>query len=99
MIVNLNMTSLKLRELKARSQRLQPVIRVGKAGLDTGVIQALDEALTRHGLVKVKLEAFKEEKKAMFAQLAERTGSRIILPVGHTVTLWRAEETPEGLSE
>jgi len=86
------MTTPSLRELKARAQKLRPVIRVGKAGLEPNLIQALDEALDQHGLVKVKLEAHKEQKKVFFQELAEQTQSRVVLAVGHTVTLWRASD-------
>lgn len=78
-----------MKELKARAQRLDPVVHVGKAGVDDRLLAALDEALNQHGLVKVKLKAFKEEKKAVFAQLAECSGSQVVLAVGHTITLWR----------
>ncbi len=77
-----------LRELKARAQRLRPVVRVGKSGLDPALLQALGEALACHRLVKVKLEAFKEEKKRLFAELCEASGAKPILIVGHTITLW-----------
>ena len=38
----------------------------------------LDEALTVHGLVKMKFTDFKEEKKTLAPQIAERTGGRIL---------------------
>jgi len=78
-----------LKELKARAQRLEPVVHVGKAGVDDRLLAALDEALHHHQLVKVKLKALKEARKAVFAELAERSGSEVVLAVGHTITLWR----------
>ena len=79
-----------LRELKARSQKLKPVIHVGHDGITDAVIAALDQALSDHGLVKVRFADHKSERKQLAADLAARTGSRQVLLVGHTVTLYRS---------
>ena len=78
-----------LRELKARSQKLKPVIHVGHDGVTDALISALDQALSDHGLVKVRFTDHKSERKQLAADLAARTNSRNILLVGHTVTLYR----------
>jgi RNA-binding protein len=80
----------KLRELKARSQKLKPVIHIGHDAVTDAVLAALDQALADHGLVKVRFTDHKSERKALAAELATRTNSRRILLVGHTVTLYRA---------
>lgn len=79
-----------LRELKARSQKLKPIIHVGHDGITEAVVDALDQALSYHGLVKVRFTDHKSERKQLAADLATRTNSRQILLVGHTVTLYRA---------
>jgi RNA-binding protein len=78
-----------LRELKARSQKLKPVIHVGHDGVSETLIAALDQALADHRLVKVRFTDHKSERKQLAADLAARTNSRKILLVGHTVTLHR----------
>jgi RNA-binding protein len=82
----------KLRELKARSQKLKPVIHIGRDTVTDAVLAALDQALADHGLVKVRFTDHKSERKALAAELATRTNSRQILLVGHTVTLYRAPQ-------
>jgi RNA-binding protein len=79
----------KLRELKARSQKLKPVIHIGHDAVTDAVLAALDQALADHGLVKVRFTDHKSERKALAADLSTRTNSRQILLVGHTVTLYR----------
>jgi len=81
-----------LRELKARSQTLKPVIHVGHDGMSEALITALGQALADHGLVKVRFTDHKSERKQMAGELAARTGSRQILLVGHTVTLYRPRQ-------
>lgn len=78
-----------LRELKARAQKLKPVIHVGHDGLTDAVIAALDQALEDHGLVKVRFTDHKTERKQLCGELAVRTSARPILQVGHTLTLFR----------
>jgi len=78
------------KELKARAQKLKPVIHVGHDGVNDAVVAALDKALSDHGLVKVRFTDHKTERKPLAALMEQRTGARRILLVGHTVTLYRA---------
>jgi len=78
-----------LRELKARSQKLKPIIHVGHDGVTDSLIAAVDQALSDHGLVKIRFTDHKSERKQLTAELSTRTNSRQILLVGHTVTLYR----------
>lgn len=81
-----------LRELKARSQKLKPVIHLGHDGVTDALVAALNQALSDHGLVKVRFTDHKSERKQLAADLATRTSSRPILLVGHTVTLYRGQQ-------
>jgi len=79
-----------LRELKARSQKLKPVIHVGHDGVTDSLIAALDQALSDHGLVKVRFTDHKSERKLLGKELSTRTNARPVLQGGHTLTLYRA---------
>jgi len=80
------------RALKARAQLLKPTLKIGKEGLTPRFIAALDEELKRHELVKVKFDDFKEQKKELSPQLAEKTASHLIMRVGNVVVLWREKK-------
>lgn len=81
-----------LRELKARSQKLKPVIHVGHDGVTDALVAALDQALSDHGLVKVRFTDHKSERKELSKELGARTHARPVLQVGHTLTLYRAKQ-------
>ena len=81
----------KLRELKARAQHLEPMFKVGKAGLSEGFVRSVDEGIALHELVKVKFVEFKEEKKTLAPELAEKTSSRLIMRVGNVAVYYRAK--------
>lgn len=87
-----------IRELKARAQKLKPTLKIGKEGVSPAFLKALDEALKHNELLKVKFDDFKEEKKSLSPQIAEKTGSRIIMRVGNVLVLYRpkpSESDPE----
>ena len=77
------------RALKAQAQRLKATLKVGKEGLSPQFLAALHEALQHHELVKVKFDEFKEQKKELAPQLAEKSGSHLITRVGNVVVLFR----------
>jgi RNA-binding protein len=77
------------RDLKARAQLLEPVLKLGHGGVSPGFLKSLDEALTQHGLVKIKFSDFKEEKKTLAPQIAEQSGSELIMRVGNVAVYYR----------
>lgn len=83
------MTTPTTRELKARAQKLKPVIHIGREGLSDNLVTAMDQALGDHGLVKVRFTEWKDQRKELAAELAARTSSRLVLLVGHTATFHR----------
>jgi len=91
----IELTNPQLSKLKGLGQLLEPVLKVGHAGLSDGFIASLDKALTDHELVKVKFSDFKDQKKTLSPQLAERTRSRLIMRVGNVAVLYRPNADPE----
>ena len=83
------LTNAQIRAFKAQAQRLKATVKVGKEGLSPQFLAALDAALKYHELVKVKFDDFKEQKKELAPQLAERTGSHLVTRVGNVVVLFR----------
>jgi RNA-binding protein len=78
-----------IRELKARAQRIKPMLKVGKDELSPAFLKAADDALAHHDLVKVKFDEFKEQKKELGPKLAESVNANLIMQVGHVVVLFR----------
>ena len=77
------------RDLKARSQRLDAMLRLGAGGASEAFLKSLDEALALHELVKIKFMEFKEEKKTLAPEIAEKTGSALIARVGNVAVYYR----------
>jgi RNA-binding protein len=83
------LTNSQIRKFKAAAQHLEPMLKVGKAGLSDGFIQSVNVALAQHELVKIKFAEFKEQKKDLAPQLAEKTASHLVMRVGNVMVLHR----------
>ncbi len=78
------------RYLRGLGHDLEAVVQVGKEGVTDGVTAALDEALLRHELVKVKLGATTPEDRHDAAnELAARTSSELVQVLGKAVLLYK----------
>ena len=83
------MTGAEKREIKARAQKLEPILKVGHAGASDAFVKSLDTALAQHGLVKIRFGDFKEEKKTLAPMLAEKSGSELVMRVGNVAVFFR----------
>ena len=82
-------SSAQRKELRKLAHHLEPLVWVGKEGLSEDVVAATAEALDSHELIKVKLLALKDERKAVARELAERTDCVLAGVIGHVVILYR----------
>ena len=83
------LTNSQISKYKSAAQLLDPILKVGKAGLSEGFIKSVDAALAQHELVKIKFSDFKEQKKELAPLLAEKTSSHLIMRVGNVMVLHR----------
>ena len=84
------MTNSEIRKLKAAAQHLEPVVRVGKAGLTGTVLQSIEQALTARQLIKVRFEKERDERAVLAAQIATETKAQLIMQVGKVAVFFRA---------
>lgn len=88
-----------IRKFKSAAQLLEPMFKVGKAGLSEGFLRSVDVALSQHELVKIKFAEFKEQKKELAPLLAEKTASHLIMRVGNVLVLHRPRQAAEAPAE
>jgi RNA-binding protein len=89
------LTNPQIRKFKAAAQLMEPMLKVGKAGLSEGFIRTVSDALDKHELVKIKFAEFKEQKKELAPLLAEKTGSHLVMRVGNVMVLHRPKAAAE----
>jgi len=85
------------RFLRGLAHALKPVVFVGQKGFSPTLVKAMDEALDRHELVKVKFVEFKEKKKkaAVIQKLEKAVKCDMVGLIGHTATFYRQQADPE----
>ena len=76
--------------LKARAHALEPVVRVGHAGVTDAMVAEIDRALEAHELIKVKIgEGDRDARRDHAETMAARTGAVVVQSVGRVLVLWR----------
>lgn len=86
------LTGKQRRHLRAIAHALDPIVQIGKAGLEPGVIAAVDRALADHELVKVRVgEAAGLDRRDAAAELAAQTHSEVAQVLGKVVLLYRPD--------
>ncbi len=90
----LEINSLQLIALRKKAHAIQPLVRIGKAGLGQTLFQEITKQLKAHKLVKIKLlKNFMDDipmtKRELGMELAAKTNAVLISLVGNTVVLWR----------
>lgn len=81
-------------KLRAKGNRLEPVVHVGKEGLNQSVIDQMDEALTAHELVKGRvLNNSLTDSRSAAHELASACQADVVQVIGNVFILYR--ENPE----
>ena len=78
------------RQLRALAHHLSPIFQVGKAGVNSDMIQGIRDALEKRELLKVSiLQNCEEDKDKVAKILSERTSSELVQVIGHTIVLYK----------
>lgn len=87
----------KRRALRALGHHLRPVVQIGHAGITGALVEATEDALAAHELVKVKvLEAAPLDRRRAAVDLAAETRSEVAQVLGRTFLLFRRNpESPK----
>jgi RNA-binding protein len=81
--------------LAAAANKLEPAVRVGKHGGSQEVVSALDEALSRLELVKVRFVSGKESREEICRTLEAQTSSTLIRVIGNVGIFYREAKDPD----
>ncbi len=77
------------RKLKSLAHHLKPVVYIGKNGITTGLISAVEQALDDHELIKIKFIDFKDEKRGFLERIAAETGAELLNLIGNIAIVFR----------
>ena len=82
--------------LRAAAHHLDPVVLLGANGLTEAVLKEIDRELTAHELIKVRVPTDdREEREAIFLEVAQKLGAARVQMIGKLLVLWRPSEEKE----
>ena len=84
-------------KLKGRAHKLEPVVIVGGDGLSATVIAEIDRSLKSHELIKVRVNADRDDREAMLLEICAKTGAQAVQHIGKILVLFR--ENPAAASQ
>ncbi|MEH6592768.1 MAG: YhbY family RNA-binding protein [Halioglobus sp.] len=85
-----------IKQLRAIGHKLKPIVTVAGKGLTDNVVTEVDRALSQHEFIKIKLAVGgKEARTAVYEELCERTGAKLIQSVGNVILVLRRTKNPD----
>ena len=81
--------------LRGLAHSLDPVVQVGRGGLNDAVVDEIDRALSSHELIKVRLGGDRDERAMQAKTLGERTHAHLVTTIGRMAIFYRQSEEPE----
>ncbi len=90
------LTAAQRKRLRGEAMRLKPAVFIGKSGVTPTVVAAVDAALAKDQLVKLRIEApDRKLRKAWLQEVVADTASTICGEVGHTASIFRPANRPQ----
>lgn len=93
----LSLTSKHRRELKARAHNINPIVIIGKIGLSPSIIAELENGLSCHELIKVKVQVDdREVRKGLLEEICRQLNAAPVQQIGKILVIYRPNpETTE----
>ena len=89
----MKLTNKQKQYLKGLAHSLKPVVQLGGNGLTEGVLAEIDNALSHHELIKVKVPTDdKEEKTLIMDAIIRETGAIKLQVIGHVLIMFRQSD-------
>ena len=87
------LTGKQKRYLRGIGHNLNAIFQIGKDGVHQSQVDSIDDALTAHELIKVKiLESCMQSKNEIAIELSMRTKADVVQILGRTILLYRPSE-------
>ena len=85
----MKLTGSQKKSLRSTAHHYKPLVMIGKNGVTPALINAVNEALDEHELIKIKFVDCKDEKNELIDKISNDTESEIIGKIGNTAILYK----------
>lgn len=83
------------KRFRAIGHHLKPVVTISGKGLSDGVVNELERALADHELIKIRINADRDERKLLVRAAVDATHAELIQQLGATALLYRPADKPD----
>ena len=84
------MNSKKRAFLKKKAHNLEPIVRIGKDGLNQNIVKSILDAIASRELIKVKiLQNCEEEKTIIYSKLMDIKDFEVVGMIGRTIIIFK----------
>ncbi|MBD3648243.1 MAG: YhbY family RNA-binding protein [Pseudomonadales bacterium] len=83
------------KRFRAIGHHLKPVVTIAGNGLSEGVTHELERALGDHELIKIRVNADRDERKQLIQAVLDATDAELIQQLGATALLYRPSDKPD----
>ncbi|PID57546.1 ribosome assembly RNA-binding protein YhbY [candidate division KSB3 bacterium] len=85
------LTAARRKYLRGLAHQLKPLVLIGQKGVSKSLIEAVDDALELHELIKLKFNDFKDEKATLAKDIEANTHSEIVGMIGNVAIFYRQQ--------
>lgn len=84
------------KHLRGLAHKLKPVVMIGNAGVTENIIQEIDNNLSHHELIKVRISGMERADRTKTAtELCKKTSSNLVSTIGHIAIFFRPALNPQ----
>jgi len=82
--------------LRGFANDMQPIIQIGKLGINDALVETIHKALEARELIKISvLQNCLDEPKNIAGELAEQASAEVVQVIGRAIVLYKASSNPE----
>ena len=83
------LTSKQRKFLRSKAHHLKPVVLIGKSELNDSTMNAIEESLNSHELIKIKFNQHKNLKKEIIHKINKKADSQLVGSIGNIAIIFR----------
>ncbi|MDT8438167.1 MAG: YhbY family RNA-binding protein [Wenzhouxiangellaceae bacterium] len=92
--MGMTLTASERRQLRGRCHDLSPVVTVAGNGLSDNVMAEIDQALTVHELIKIKLRGEREQRAEWIESIGRAHSAQLVQKIGQVACFYRPRPEP-----
>ena len=82
------------KRFKAIAHHLKPIVTIAGNGLSDSVVHEIKRALNDHELIKIRINADRDERKSLVAATCDATDAEVVQTIGNVAVIYKRAKEP-----